>query len=299
MIQTRLEVSQRKRVGPDWPFYSALGGLSGAYVLLIVALLVANASFTSPGGIAHALAQPGIRYSFGLSLVSCTISAFMAVVIAVPFGYLLSRVPFRGKNLLDVLVDVPIVLPPLVVGLSLLLLFETTAGKAVDGAVGDFFAATGLNDLLAWAGLRPIRGVTFEIPGLILAQFTVACAFAVRTMRVTFDGLSPRSENVALTLGCRRDQAFFRVALPEAWPGVITAFTIAWARSLGEFGPILIFAGTTRMKTEVLPSTIYLEYQTNDLQVASAVSMILVTAALLVLLSTRFWGLKRGWIGSA
>jgi len=72
--------------------------------------------------------------------------------------------------------------------------------------------------------------VTYAIPSVILAQFAVACAFAVRTMLVTFDQISPRCEQVALTLGCNRSQAFWRVALPEARRGVLTAATLAWAR---------------------------------------------------------------------
>ena len=101
--------------------------------------------------------------------------------------------------------------------------------------------------------------VTYAEPAVVLAQFAVACAFAVQTMRVTFDQIDTRAEQVALTLGCRRSQAFFQVVLPQAWRGMIAALTIAWARSLGEFGPILVFAGATRMRTEVLSTTVFLE----------------------------------------
>src|SRR5207237_7822595 len=78
--------------------------------------------------------------------------------------------------------------------------------------------------------------ITFQIPSVILAQFAVSCAFAVRTMRVTFDQISPRTEHVALTLGCTRWQAFWMVAVPESWRGIVSAATLAWARALGEFG---------------------------------------------------------------
>src|SRR5206468_5821992 len=130
----------------------------------------------------------------------------------------------------DAIVDIPIVLPPLVIGLSLLILFQTPPGRWIQQYVR----------------------VSYAIPAVILAQFSVAAAFAVRTMRVTFDQISPRSEQVAMTLGCSRSQAFWRVTFPEARRGLLTAATLAWARSLGEFGPILIFSGATRFKTEVL-----------------------------------------------
>ena len=116
-----------------------------------------------------------------------------------------------------------------------------------------------------------------------LSREAVACAFAVRTMRATFDQIDFRREHVALTLGCSRAQAFGMVVLPEASRGMMTAATLAWARSLGEFGPLLILAGTTRNKTEVLSTTVFLEISIGDLGAAVAVSLIMVFAAIVVL----------------
>jgi molybdate transport system permease protein len=181
-------------------------------------------------------------------------------------GYAISRCRFPGRNLLDTLLDVPIVLPPLVVGLSLLMLFQLP-----------WFRETS-----DW--------VVFQIPGVVLAQFMVAAAFAIRTMRTTFDHIDARAEQVALTLGCTRGQAFTRVTFPLARQGMLTAGMIAWARSMGEFGPLLIFAGATRNKTEVLSTTVYLELSIGDLQAAVAVSLIMVLAAIAVMLVARRWG---------
>src|SRR5207248_8735681 len=158
----------------------------------------------------------------------------------------------------------PIVLPPLVIGLSLLILFQTPPGLLAQDALE---RVTG--HLEEWTGGVIVRTrVTYAIPAIILAQFSVAAAFAVRTMRVTFDQISPRTEQVALTLGCTRAAAFWRVAIPEAWHGILTAGTIAWARAMGEFGPILVFAGATRMRTEVLPTTVFLELSVGKLESA-------------------------------
>jgi molybdate transport system permease protein len=132
--------------------------------------------------------------------------------------------------------------------------------------------------------------ITYAVPSVILAQFAVAAAFAVRTMRVTFDQLNPRSEQVALTLGCSRSQAFFMVVLPEARRGMLTAATLAWARSLGEFGPILVFSGATRMRTEVLPTTVFLELSVGRIEAAVAVSLLMVACALVVLVIVRVFG---------
>lgn len=252
----------------DRIFFTCLWLLGGVYLLLIIAMLLADVLYTSPSHFLGALRSPEIRYSIRLSLLSCTLTTVLSLWVAVPIGYLMSRVQFRGKGLVDGLLDIPIVLPPLVIGLSLLILFQTPPGRALE----------------QWFP------VTYAIPSVVIAQFTVAAAFAVRTLRGTFDAISPRQEQVAMTLGCNRSQAFWLIILPEARSGLITAATLAWARSLGEFGPILIFSGATRYKTEVLPTTVFLELSVGHLEAAVAVSLLMVLAAAVVLVLIRSTG---------
>ena len=135
--------------------------------------------------------------------------------------------------------------------------------------------------------------IVFEVPAVIIAQFSVATAFAVRTMVVTFDRVSQRYEQVAMTLGCNRGQAFWMVVLPQTRNGLVTAATLAWARSLGEFGPILLFASSTRMRTEVLPTTVFLEMQAGNLPGMLAVSIIMIVLAAAVLVLARLFGVRR------
>ncbi|MEE8306126.1 MAG: ABC transporter permease, partial [Gammaproteobacteria bacterium] len=213
----------------DARFFIASGVIGATYVLLILAMLLADTAFTSPSALWQALGSEEIRYSIRLSLISCSLTTVLSLWVAVPIGYLMARYKFPLRNIVDAILDIPIVLPPLVIGLSLLILFQTVPGRFIER----FFP------------------VTYAIPSVILAQFMVACAFAVRTMRVTFDDIDPRWEQVAMTLVCSRGQAFFQVVLPASKRGLLTAGTLAWARSLGEFGPILIFSGATRMRTEV------------------------------------------------
>ena len=270
----------------DRLFYWCLGLIGGVYVLLIVAMLAADAAYMVleslaaakrsgdsawkalliDNPIAVALRDPKIQYSIWLSLVSCSLSAILSVLVAVPIGYLMSRHKFFGRRLIDAVLDIPIVLPPLVVGLSLLILFQFPP--------------------FSWMA----RCVVYQIPAVVLAQFSVACAFAVRTMKATFDHIDPRCEQVALSLGCTKTEAFGWVVLPEARRGITTALTLAWARSLGEFGPLLIFAGATRLKTEVLSTTVFLEMNVGNLSAAVAVSLIMVFAAVLVLILARLFG---------
>lgn len=276
------------RVRSDWPFFAGLILLSSVYVILIVAMIVADMAFmNTPASQGESGAfwsvfrttfqSPEIRFAIRLSLISCTISTILSIWVAVPIGYLMSRFRFPGKVLLDSLLDIPIVLPPLVVGLSLLILFATGPGHWIE------------DQLYALTGTR----ITYAVPGVILAQFMVACAFAVRTMRATFDEITARREQVALTLGCSRSQAFWMVSLPEARSGLVVAATLAWARALGEFGPILIFAGATRMKTEVMPTTVFLEMSVGNIEAAVAVSLLMILSAVIVLGMVRVFGSEK------
>ena len=160
----------------DRIFYVCLGLLGGAYVVLIVLMIFADCLYTTPDHVAEALAKEEIRFSIALSLVSCSMAALLSLWVAIPLGYLLSRTRFPGRGIVDTLLDVPIVLPPLVIGLSLLILFHTGPGRWFE---------------------EHVLPVTYRTPSVILAQFAVAAAFAVRTMRVTFEQISPRREEVA------------------------------------------------------------------------------------------------------
>lgn len=283
-----------RKVGSDIPFFTGLGALAGMYVLLILAMLIAEGTYTTPKHIYESLQSEDIRYSIKLSLFSCTATTILSLWVAVPIGYLMSRFQFRGKVLIDSVLDIPIVLPPLVIGLCLLIFFQTHVGKLIEsGYVAIHNSLLVLIEFIFRVRLRRITNITYEIPAVVLAQFMVACAFAVRTMRVAFDQIDTRYEEVALTLGCSHSQAFWRVVFPQANRGILAAGTLAWARSLGEFGPILVFAGATRGKTEVLSTTVFLELTVGNIEGAVAASMIMVTAAVIVLVIARVFGLKR------
>ena len=259
----------------DIPFFLVMSGISSCFIILIVLLLAADFLFTTPAEFFETIRKPEIRSAFRLTLFSCTAAAILSIWVATPLGYLLSRYKFPGRWIIDTIVDIPIVLPPLVLGLSLLILFHLE--------FGGWQLESWLRDDLRFP-------VTYQWPAVVLAQFSVACAFAVRTMRVTFDQIDPRAEDVARTLGCTRGQAFWKIALPQAWRGMIAATTIAWARALGEFGPILVFAGSTRMRTEVLSTSVFLELSIGELGAAVSVSLLMVAMAVVVLVLLRLLG---------
>ncbi len=256
----------------DKAFRTVLWTLGGSYVVLVVLLLAADVVYVPGSAFATLFAKPDIVHAIQLTLFSCTLAGLISLIVAVPLGYVLSRYRFPLRWLVDALVEIPVVLPPLVVGLSLLILFNHFPSENMK--------------LEEWLRAHGIQ-VTYAVPAVVLAQFAVAGAFAVRTMRVAFDQINPRAEQVALTLGCSQAQAFWHVTLPQAWRGMVAAFTISWARSLGEFGPIMVFAGTTRGRTEVLSTTVFLELSVGSLESAVAVSLLMVVVALVVLLVLR------------
>tara|TARA_B100000614_G_scaffold260224_1_gene286570 strand:+ start:2549 stop:3808 length:1260 start_codon:yes stop_codon:yes gene_type:complete len=243
--------------------------------------------------------DPRIRSSAKLSFASCTISALLSLWVAVPIGYTMSRFQFRGKNFIDTILDVPIVLPPLVIGLGLLILFNNISFGTMDIT---YFDRDGseyivqenrtIERMIKQAGesLGLQLRITNGAAGVVLAQFMVACAFAVRTMRNTFDQISPRQEEVAMTLGSSRGEAFWSIVLPQGYRGLMAAGTLAWARSLGEFGPILIFCGINAHRTEVMSSSVYLQFSIGEIEKAAVVSLLMIALAFVVLLLVRNLG---------
>jgi len=256
------------KVRSDLPFYMIMGVIGSVYVILIVGMILADLTYTSGNHLLQALKSEEIQYAIKLSLFSCTATMIISVIVAIPIGYALAKFDFIGKKILDAIIDIPIILPPLVIGLSLLILFQTAPGKFIEEYVT----------------------ITYAIPSIILAQFMVACAFAVRTMAITFSRINQRQEHVALTLGCNRGQTFWYVVLPQAKEGILAAASLAWARAIGEFGPILIFSGATRMKTEVLSTTVFLEMSVGNIEAAVAVSLLMIIAGFLILMIIRLSG---------
>jgi molybdate transport system permease protein len=253
----------------DRRFLLALGVIGGGYLVAIALLIAANVASTHLGRLGNVLSQPAIRHAIQLSLVSSAISTILAMLMAIPLAYRLARTPVRWRGLVEWLVDVPIVLPPVVLGLSLLLVFQSPPGR--------------------W--LQRFGMVTYAVPAVIIAQTIAVTAFAVRALRMAFDQVSARTEQMAWTLGASREQSFWWIALPEIRGSLLATMTLVWAKALGEFGPVLVFAGTTRFKTEVLATTIFLELGSGELESAIAVALVMIAISAIVL------GLVRGVLG--
>jgi len=241
----------------------------GALVLLTLfftGIVVSLITYTHWGSIWSALSSREILFAIGLSLATATISTIISLVVAVPVAYAISKNEFRGKIFIDTLLDLPIVISPIAIGAALLVFFSTPFGSAINNHVINF---------------------VFAVPGIILAQFTIVSALAVRLLKSTFDGIDLRYEQVGRTLGCSKTQAFFRVVLPLAKNGVIASGVLTWARAIGEYGASVTLAGAMAMKTETLPIAVSLNLAAADLEKAIATILILIVIAVVALVAIR------------
>ena len=244
------------------------------YTLVIAGMIAGNALLVGGTEIGRrqlweSLRSPGVLHAVWLSIWTSSLAALISLAIAVPSGFLLSRHASRIK-LLDALVDIPIVLPPILFGISLLVLFQRTF-------VGPSLAALGVRFVH-----RPA--------GIVLVQVLIAAAFGARMMKGAFDAVDPRMAAVARTLGCTRARAFFAVTLPTVRNSVIAALVVIWARALALYGPIIAFVGSTTGYTEVMPTRIYLEMSVGRLEAALAVSLMMIVMAAAVLLIVKLSG---------
>ena len=258
-------------------FAASMLAFVGLFVVGLAALVIADVAYVvtdvgpaNLGNFAAVLFSAEIRAALWLSIWTSTVTVIIGLIFAVPMGYALSRYRFPGRAVVDSIVDLPIILPPLVVGLSLLVFFQTDAGRWIEAA-----------------GLKFV----FQTKGIILCQLLVSASFGIRAVKLTFDGIDPRIEQVAMTLGCTHPGAFFRVALPMARRGIIVGGILIWTRALGIFGPLMVFVGAVRMRTEVLPTTIYLEQSIGRIEVALAVAILMLLLAAAALVTIRMVGL--------
>jgi len=236
-------------------FHILMSGITYLIVLLTFTA-VATVIFKGLPHLGHALANREVQFAIKLSLYTSLVSTLLCIVIAVPIAYTLVRVELPLKSLINSILDLPLALPPIVSGVCLLLLFGATG-------LGKWLEANGIS-------------FVFTVQGIILAQFFVNLPFMIRVMRSTILGIDPRLEFVARTLGCTPAQTFIKVTLPLSKNGVMAGTVITWAKSLGEFGAVLMLAGATRMRTETLPISVFLNMSTGDLELAMAAANLLI-----------------------
>jgi molybdate transport system permease protein len=237
-----------------------------AFVALPIVALAWRA--LESGELANNITSDLVLDAMRLSAITSTICLILAVLGGTPLAYLLARRSFPGKAAIDLIIDLPIVLPPTVAGVALLVAF----GRR--GVLGEYLDSLGLE-------------LAFTTTAVVLAQLFVSAPFYIRAVKAGFESVSPEFEGVAATLGASPLRIFLKVTLPLAWPSVVAGAILCWARALSELGATLVFAGNFPGRTQTMPLAIIGVFDAGrsiDVAIALAVILVLAAAALLVLL---------------
>jgi molybdate transport system permease protein len=261
------------------PFRLLLGVAVAGLVLLLGFPLASVVVRVPPAELLSRMSDPALLEALRLSLVSSAAATAVVVALGLPVAYLLATRVFPGKRLMEVLIELPMVLPPTVAGLALLLAF----GR--NGLAGRSLALLGVS-------------IPFSTLAVVLAQAFIAAPFFISAARAGLSEVDPRYLDAAATLRASPARTLVRVMLPLALPSMLAGAAMSWARALGEFGATITFAGNLPGVTQTMPLAVYVALQ-RDVDAAVAMSVVLLALAVGVLLSVRVAPSWLGWLDRA
>jgi molybdate transport system permease protein len=266
--QARREGARR---GTLWLLLLAMPML--LFLMLPLVALVARIRLSS---LLENLGNTEVVQAISLSLTTTALSTSAALLFGTPLAYLLARRTFRGRAIVDTLIDLPMVLPPSVAGIALLIAF----GRR--GLIGAYLDTLGLS-------------LAFSQTAVVLAQIFVAAPFYIKAAIAGFAGVERDLEQAASIDGANGWRIFRHITVPLAWPVLFGGAVMTWARALGEFGATIIFAGNFPGRTQTMPLAIYIGFEL-ELNVALTLSVILLVTSFLVLFIVK--GLLRQRLGT-
>jgi molybdate transport system permease protein len=245
-------------------FPALLALAAGTALTFLILPVIAIFVDSSPGQLLSSLREPGALEALWLSLRTTGIALALILVVGTPAAYFLATRRFRGRAVVITLVELPLVLPPAVAGIGLL-------------------AALGPAGILAPLGVS----TSLSTVAVVIALTFVASPFYVRQAQASFGAVDATLVDAARTLGASEAEAFARVVIPAAMPGLVAGTALALGRALGEFGATLMFAGSFIGVTQTVPLAIYDRFATN-FQAALALSAVLVAVSAAILLAVKF-----------
>ena len=241
----------------------------GLIVLIPLACTFWKASALTWDQFWHIVTAPRVmasyRLSFGASFLAALLNLFFGLLVA----WVLVRYQFWGKRFVDALVDLPFALPTAVAGIA------QTAIYAPNGWIGHWLAPLGIKVAYTWLGV-------------LVALTFIGLPFIVRTVQPVLEDFDREIEESAASLGANRWQTFWRVTLPMLRPALLTGFTLAFARALGEYGSVVFIAGNMPMKTEITPLLIITKLEEFDYPGATAIAVTMLVASFVLLLTINF-----------
>jgi sulfate transport system permease protein len=255
------------------PGFSVSLGLGVMWLGLIVLLPLAALAWQAAGlgldGWLHVIRDPRVQASLQLSFEAALLAALLASLVGALVAWVIVRYRFPGRRFLDALVDLPFALPTAVAGIAL------TAIYSSHGWVGRWLEPRGLT-------------IAYTRIGIVIALVFIGLPFAVRTAQPVLEGMGREQEEAAASLGAGRFTTLRRVIFPELFPALLTGFSLAFARGLGEYGSVIFIAGNLPYKTEIAPLLITIRLEEYDYTGAIAIAALLLVASFvcLVLLGT-------------
>lgn len=240
--------------------------------ILYAGLILSLFYFYRKGLFLETLLSERTLFSIRLSLYTASIATLFSVIIALPAAYALSRFDFKGRQMIDTILELPMVVSPAALGAMLLIFFNNPIG--------------------VWIQDKGFQFV-FTLYGIVLAQFVTTAGIATRLIKAAMDEIPQRYEDVARSLVASPLRAFFTVTLPLSRKGIVAAAILTWAKALGEFGATITIAGSMAMKTETLPIAIFMRLSSADIEGTVVLILILVTIGLGTLYGVRLFSKKR------
>jgi len=256
------------------PASAALRGAALALPLFYALPLAALLLILDPRRWVARLGSAAALDALALTIETTLVATAISLVLGLPLAHVLARRRFRGRGALDLLVDLPIAIPPVVAGVALLLAF----GR--HGLIGQAFE---------FAGVR----IAFSRVAVVMAQVFIASPFFVRAARAGFEAVDPALERAAETLGASPLRVFLTVSVPLAAPALLAGAALTWARALSEFGATMMFAGNFPGRTRTLALAVMTAME-SDLETAVAVSSLSLALAVAALLAARALARRAG-----
>jgi sulfate transport system permease protein len=248
-----------------------------AIVLIPLAALIIKGSSPSLAELKDILLDPraiaSYRLSFGAALLAAVVNAIFGFIVA----WTLVRYEFPGRRLVDALIDLPFALPTAVSGIAL------TAVFAPNGWLGEKLASVGVQVAYTWIGV-------------VVALILIGLPFVVRSVQPALIEVQRDLEDAAETLGASPWQIFRRIILPAVLPAVLTGFTLAFARGIGEYGSVVFISGNLPMKTEITPLLIVIKLEQFEYQAAAALGLAMLVMSFIMLFAINLvqaWGRRR------
>lgn len=260
MIPTKFIKSENKHRRSAWNLFFVFVATCGA--LMIIGLLLSPLIYSRGEGLWTALTSEDTLFSIRFTLMCAISSTLLATLMSLVMGYALARYKFPFKGIIELLLTLPLVLPPIVLGLCLLILFGPILGES-----------------LRQIGIR----IVYTPIGIILAQFSVAMPVMIKIFKTAFVGVSRSIYEAANLDGAGEGQVFLKIIVPMNRSAIFTGISTGFARAMGEFGATMMVAGIISQRSITLPGAIYLGIASGDMDKAIALAAVLIIVSMICL----------------